>query len=132
MRIFVVLTIQLFMSVLVGQARPQESGSVSGVVVSLTRSEPLSGVTLNLRAVGSVSRPYTAQQVTGPDGRFQFDGLDPDEYELIARKEGHVDTALGQRGFVRVVASGARTAADGVPSGPATPFLLAAGQKKTD
>jgi outer membrane receptor for ferrienterochelin and colicin len=68
------------------------TASVRGSVLSRRALDPLSGVTV---AVAGRS----ARAVTGPDGRFQIDGLPTGTYTLQARRPGFV---VGERSGIAV------------------------------
>jgi len=57
-------------------------GSISGIVTDTETREPLKGVSISITPTGGT-------KVTGSDGSYTFQNLDPIEYTLTFKKEGY-------------------------------------------
>jgi hypothetical protein len=69
------------------------TGAISGVVLNASSDRaPLRRVRVT---VNSVEIEYARTVLTGDDGRFEFGGLPPGRYVLVAAKEGYVTTSAG-------------------------------------
>lgn len=58
------------------------AGSIYGVITDADNGEPISGVTITLN-------PGGISATTGNDGRFEFLGLPPSQYTILAQKENY-------------------------------------------
>ena len=99
-------------------------GGISGTVADEITREPLAGVKVALTPIGS-------SQVTGTDGNFLFDNLDPQEYTLTFTKDGYVSQS--QKVSVKAgLASSVQVSMEPiVPVLKATPTKLDFGQETT-
>ncbi len=105
-------------------------GAIAGRIVSVETGTGLAGVPLQARAAGK-DQKLIRYAASGPEGAFLFDGLEPGEYAVWARKPGHqaethfpvqvrLDTNQRRDGLVFRfhrfgVITGAITNADGEP-----------------
>ena len=82
-----ILITALTMAVAAQSAPPeaQTKFRISGTVVDAVRGEALPDVEVKV----SQERTVLQTVITGPDGRFQFDGLAPAKYSLSARGHGY-------------------------------------------
>jgi hypothetical protein len=63
--------------------------TIAGILVNGVTGAPIAKAKVSLGSNPSI--------VTGPDGRFRFDGLEAGEYSLRAERLGYVTQAFGQR-----------------------------------
>jgi len=98
-------------------------GRITGTVVYEPNQEPASGIVLSLRSAHESGAGFERMdigegtQLSDRDGRFQFDGLAPGEYELFAKQ-------LQSRGSARLGrVSGITLAADERRDGVVVPLL---------
>lgn len=66
---------------------PETTGSINGRVINLTTGNALSGVAIS-------TNPRTSTIVTGSDGFFSLTDLDPDQYTILAQKDGYNDNSV--------------------------------------
>ena len=99
-----VLTTLLLLLVVVlspAQERDVEEGAVAGVVASAGTLSPLNGALVTLRDVAQEHPP--ASVVSGPAGRFGFEGLPESRYELWVSKSGY-DARTNSLRYIRIEA----------------------------
>ena len=63
-------------------AAPPEYGGINGIVTDAASGEPVSGVNLTVS-------PGGFSKVSGSDGRYEFQNLQPQQYEVQAQKAGY-------------------------------------------
>ena len=96
-----------------GTAPSQTAASIAGIVVDEQTARPVAGATVRANFAGE---PTTGERrerlpdiLTGPDGRFEFRGLEPGRYDIEARRPGYSAAAYartrrdGESEFIRVV-----------------------------
>ncbi len=93
---------------------PSGPGSIAGVVKNSVTGAPLSKVELLLQSSGANRKAYEA--VTGADGVFRFEGLDPGAYFLSATRNGYSRQEYNKLG-ARLAGSPIEVAAGGSAAG---------------
>jgi hypothetical protein len=73
----------------------QTTCSVSGLVVKLPGSVPLTSATVHLESVDDRTRTFSG--VTDVGGRFEIKGIDPGRYRLRVIRNGYITQEYGQR-----------------------------------
>jgi hypothetical protein len=81
----------MMMAMLVAMAAVYPMG---GTVVNAVTGAPVAGVRMTVRTTGE---KVVGQVVTGPEGRFRFEGLTAGKYSLEAERNGYVQQQYGQR-----------------------------------
>ncbi|HET9176741.1 MAG TPA: carboxypeptidase-like regulatory domain-containing protein [Terriglobia bacterium] len=74
---------------------PQQKCTVSGSVLSAATGQPLRDASVSLRKAGVSSTPL--ETMTGADGRFEINNVDPARYYLFVSKAGYVSLEYGQK-----------------------------------
>ena len=93
---------------------PAATAKIAGRVVAADSGKPIRGASLRLLSFEVLRVPRTV--ATDADGRFEFTGLLPGQYQLDATAERHLPASFGQ---LR-------------PSEPGRPIDLTAGQQFTN
>jgi hypothetical protein len=76
----------LFAAMLCGQSTaPTKPGKVEGSVINSVTNDPVKKAIVNLRALGRAAN-YSA--VTDATGHFQFESVDPSQYQAMAYRDG--------------------------------------------
>src|SRR5262245_19151178 len=89
----------------------QSRASLQGFVLKIGTGDPVSKAVVTLTRTDSQRRAYMT--ITGSDGKFAFDDVDPAQYRLDARRTGYVRSEYGARS----------------PNRPGLPITLTAGQR---
>lgn len=85
MKRFLKLLIPLFLFSTLFSCKPSEYdtfGSIYGVVSDMTTAEPVGNVTV-------VLSPGGTSLMTGSDGRFEYQSLEPQQYTITVQKNGY-------------------------------------------
>src|SRR5579883_506450 len=86
----------LILAALLLQVGPQEKASLTGIVLKMGTSDPLSKATVTLSPFnGGRARSYTA--TTSSNGQFVFQNVDPGRYRLAVTRNGFIRTEYGAR-----------------------------------
>src|SRR5262245_41027276 len=104
----------LMLFVVQAPASHRSRASLQGFVLKIGTGEPVSKAVVTLTRTDSQRRAYTT--ITGSDGRFAFDDVDPAQYRLDASRTGYVRSEYGARS----------------PNRPGLPITLTAGQRMAD
>src|SRR5262245_15251881 len=107
--------LSFFIMFFVVQAPSQRARtSLQGSVLKIVTGEPVSKAVVTLSRTDSQRRAYAA--ITGADGKFAFDDIDPAQYRLDASRTGYVRSEYGARS----------------PNRAGLPITLTAGQRVAD
>ena len=66
---------------LVSCTKEKATGRIQGIVTNMNTTEPIQGVNISLSPTG-------ASAVTGSDGRYEFNNLEPGNYTVQGTKSG--------------------------------------------
>jgi protocatechuate 3,4-dioxygenase beta subunit len=77
------------------QSEPPKPAVVEGTITSVKTGEAIPRVSLILRSSDSAKPPYTA--ITGADGKYRIDGVEPASYGLTADRAGFLHQEFGAR-----------------------------------
>ena len=108
------LSFSLMFFVVQAPGSQQPRASLHGYVLKIGTGEPVSKAVVTLIRTDSQRRAYTT--ITGSDGKFAFDDVDPAQYRLDASHTGYVRSEHGAR----------------YPNRSGSPITLAAGQRMAD
>ena len=61
---------------------PKLSGGITGIVTDMVSGEPISGVNLTLS-------PSGLSKTSGSDGRYEFQEIEPQQYDIQAQKPNY-------------------------------------------
>jgi hypothetical protein len=90
-----------------GNSTAKDKCTVSGQVSNMQTGEPLKKANLhfsrhnNARNADGAFQSTGYSGVSGPDGSFKFEGVEPGEYSLIGEKPGYLQTQYGSKNGLR-------------------------------
>lgn len=92
--VLVILFVVIFSSCSSGTSNGlKQKGSIYGIVVESSNTEPLAGLGVELYRVGYDHNSLLLKTVTFDDGHFEFTDLDPDEYLIKVVATGYDESS---------------------------------------
>ncbi len=82
MTVLLSLVMLVSISGCVEDSAPAATGGINGVVSDATTGEPIAGVNLTLS-------PSGLSKISGNDGRYEFQNVEPQQYDVQAQKVGY-------------------------------------------
>lgn len=92
--VLIILFVVIFSSCSLGTSNGlKQKGSIYGIVVESSSTEPLAGFGVELYRVGYDHNSLLLKTVTFDDGHFEFTDLDPDEYLIKVVATGYDESS---------------------------------------
>ena len=92
--VLIILFVVIFSSCSLGTSNGlKQKGSIYGIVVESSSTEPLAGLGVELYRVGYDHNSLFLKTVTFDDGHFEFTDLDPDEYLIKVVATGYDESS---------------------------------------